>query len=292
MKQRAMKLPSTQTIVLNGAAILIFGASLIAAARSTLFKAPIAPCTERYLRSTTMALDRGGRAMHINDLQSHLSGTDWNLLDNARVVNLRSGPAKQALEVKTVVQRPAGSEDAKPGVGFVWTPSSLPRDTTAACLAYQVFLPEGFDLGAGGRLPGFLGRPESDGGQRPQGFSTRVHFDERGRIDIVGDLPERQQGNAIGSPVYPGRLEAGAWTAIEQELILNAPGARDGIIRLWVNGTLGFEAKAQLIRKDDQTSISGVLAEVTHRLPAKTEAKQAAIWLSPFDIRWGETKAP
>lgn len=288
MKHWAIKLPSTRVMLLNGAAALVIGASLSAAVRWSLFAPEVAPCSQRHVQGVRMTLERNGKAMDISELQGQLGGTDWNLLDNARVVALKSGPAQQALEFKTVVRKPADGND-KPGIGFVWRAEALPRTAAAVCLAYDVFVPQDFDFAAGGRLPGLLGNRESDA-PGDVAFSTRLHFDERGKLDVVGDLAGRTPGRPLGTGGYTSQLTPGTWTAVEQEIVLNTPGVEDGAVRVWINGSLGLERTGIAIRKTGEEAIAGVLADVMSHARPKVEPKQAAVWLSPFTVRWVQAR--
>ena len=48
--------------------------------------------------------------MQVSELQASLSNTDWGLLDRAKVVGLKSGPARQAIAFETGFERPAGAD--------------------------------------------------------------------------------------------------------------------------------------------------------------------------------------
>lgn len=285
MNNWAIKLPSSRTMLLNGAAIIVAGASMAALLRSLVFVPGTPPCSERLVRhAMQMSLERGGRPMEIEDLQGQLGGSDWNLLGNSRVVGLKSGPAKTALEFKTTVQRESGGGD-RHGVGFVWRTDGLPREATSVCLTYHVFVPDDFDFGAGGRLPGLLGNRD-EASTKGAAFATRVVFDERGKLDVLADVGGKAAVRPIGTGGFTGYLTAGAWTSIEHEIVLNAPGATNGIVRVWANGYLALERTGLSLRNQADEGPSGVLAEVLVRARLRSEAKPAAIWMSPFVIRW------
>jgi len=285
MKHSGIQLPSMRTMLLNGAAILVVGASLSAALRTFLFSPGVAPCSERLTGGARMALGTGTHVLQPTDLQGQLGGTDWNLLGNVRVVRLANGPAPQALEVKTLARPPEDRPGGKPGVGFVWRPDALPASSRSVCLSYQIFLPEGFDFGAGGRLPGLVGGQRNDTVDKEPAFSTRFHFDERGKIDIVSSLPGRNNGRPLGGG-YSMALTPGGWTTLEQEVILNTPGAQDGALRIWVNGSLALEKTNLALRKNGDDVVTGVLAEVLLRPRLRSDPKQTAIWMTPFEVRW------
>ena len=286
LKPSGSKLPSKPAMLFNGAAALILFAAGTVAVRTTFFVDDMPPCSQRYPQAQLMPLERDGRALRVSDLQAVLRNTDWGLLQNAQVVGLGSGPASYALEFKTVVARPtAGDPDRKPGVGFVWTPEAMPR-TTAGCLAYSVFIPEGFEFGAGGRLPGLLGTRQNAVASADPSFSFRYVWSEDGALGLHTQMPEWAEGRPLTNNRGTLRLERNRWTALEQEIVLNTSGKADGAVRIWANGALVFESTGLVIRRQDNVMISGVLAEMLARPLARSVLKPASIQLSPFEVRW------
>ena len=88
-----------------------------------------------------------------------------------------------------------------------------------------------------------------------------------------------------GDKIY--MLPRGQWVSLEQEIVLNKPGARDGALRVWADGALVLEKTGLVIRDKAQTQISGVLAETTLSLQAGTTLpKDQKILLSPPELRW------
>ena len=220
MAPRSAKLPNRKTLLLNGGVLLVVSASVIWALKSSFIKTDIAACSERYPRAVRIGLDRNGQAMQSSDLQAMMGGSDWNLLANTRVVGLKAGPAPFAMEFKTVVAHQSTNEDdRKPGIGFVWTPQAV-LNATGACLAYSVFVPEDFDFGAGGRLPGLVSSRKVEDPKKPEPVSTRITWNETGRLDLSVHTFEHAGGRAIGSVGHAANLVRGRWTSIEQEVVI------------------------------------------------------------------------
>lgn len=284
-----MKLPSTNAMLFNGAALLIAGASVIFVVRSLIVYDDAPPCTERYAQGTRMSVDRDGQPLAGADLQSRSGGTDWSLLERAKVVKLKSGPAPFAIEFDLTGSKADDRDDSngREGVGFHWAPRNLGQ-VGQACLAYSVFLPEGFEYGAGGRLPGLMGiRADKDGNNAELAFSARYAWREDGAGDIhthIAGLPEgRSLGNDRGGFNFP----RGRWIALEQEVVLNQPGQKNGIMRIWVNGALRFEKSNVIVRDPAPAAITGVMSEVVATVKdVSPNAKAQKIWITPFEMRW------
>ena len=85
--------------------------------------------------------------------------------------------------------------------------------------------------------------------------------------------------NLTGFPLEPGR-----WMHVQQEVVLNTPGAADGIVRLWADGELMAEDTGVELRKNKGDGIIGVLADIGYvRQPP---AAPGSLQLSPFEISW------
>lgn len=287
LKRRGWQPPSRNALLLNGAVAIVALLSGAAALRSSVFTPEISPCTMRYLNAAGMGLEREGRPMQVSELQASLSNTDWGLLERAKVVGLKSGPARQAIAFETGFERPAGAEgETRQGVGFVWASQATPP-SAAACLAYSVFVPEDFDFGSGGRLPGLVGWRQDDPKSKETPLSARIGFTPEGNIGVQPQLATKldQDSRAMGGERGGARLLPGRWTALEQEVILGTPGKNDGTVRLWVDGSLAFERTNIAIRADEQSLITGVLADVWVRR-GKGGTKPGTLWVSPFELRW------
>jgi hypothetical protein len=170
------------------------------------------------------------------------------------------------------------------GMGFSWMPRSAGKPD-AACLTYSVFLSKDFDFAKGGRLPGFVA------GARDQdvtagAVSSRIAWRESGGLELRAQIADWLESRRVtGDRIY--MLPRGQWVALEQEIVLNTPGAKDGILRVWADGALVLEKKDLAIREKAQTQITGVLAETTlSPLAGAPLPKDQKILLSPPELRW------
>ena len=156
--------------------------------------------------------------------------------------------------------------------------------------AYRVFLPGNFRFSPGGTLPGLM---------------IGAGFDPRGE-PVVGDGAAvaglNLDGHAVVNVQYatsdgwknPSAINsksswpAGRWINVEQEVILNAPGKKNGIIRLWLDGDLAGENKSLVLRGDDALAMSGVIADVHYGgvINNVTAPEDTEIRVSPFIVRW------
>jgi hypothetical protein len=234
-----------------------------------------------------------GEMLTAADLQAKLGGRDWGLLDNTRFVKVEGGPAPAALEVdlRKSAARAAGRE-TRSGMGFKWLPSQL-KHASAACLAYSVWLPRDFEFASGGSLPGLYGGGEdaeepSARGRRTTVFSTRHRWREDAKAEVEAITIEAPDGQPI--PIDPTwfKLTPGRWVRFEQEVVLNTPGRRDGVLRVWIDGDLRLERRLAYIDKAGHgfRGISGDVHYGRADQVATIAGKDASIRLSPFEIRW------
>jgi hypothetical protein len=281
-----MQMPSRLGILFNGAALLILGASVAAAVRFTFMGDDIAACSTRYEHGTQLSLARpGGELLTPADLQARSSGADWGLIENTRIIEANGAPAKQAIEVRLMPAKASTVlADGKLGMGFTWAPKSAGKPS-AACLTYSIFVPDNFEFARGGRLPGFVtSTPDQDGTAGTP--SSRIAWRESGGLELRAQMADWLEPRRVAGD-KPYILPRGQWVSLEQEIVLNAPGARDGALRVWADGALVLEKTGLVIREKPQTQISGVLAETTLSAQAGTPLpKDQKILLSPPELRW------
>jgi hypothetical protein len=167
-----------------------------------------------------------------------------------------------------------------------------------------MFLPEGFDLGGGGRLPGLMGlrvggsdneetsKDNSGAGASNNdpdapAFSTRIAWRENGDGDVFAQIPKTPLGRALHNGRRVFQIPRGRWVQFEQEVVLNDTDMRNGIVRVWIDGALRFENTNVVFRENDTAKVTGVLAEVVpmgRDVPAN--AKDQKLMITPFEIRW------
>lgn len=287
-----MKGFSNKALLLNGAAVLIIVASAGAVLRGALFNEDASPCLDRYAKGAVLTLSRDGQPLVTEDLQSRAGGTDWGLLDGARIVKLKTGPAPFALEMNLGAVKPRpGATEARPGLGFTWSPRGFEK-ASAACLAYSVFLPEDFEFGRGGILPGLVGEIKNETAEvKETAFSTRYAWRSDGSGDIHTHLPGWPVGRSLGNDRGGFNFTKGRWVSLEQEVVLNDADAKNGLIRIWVDGNLRYE-KSSLVMRERATgtgatafpALAGVLSEVS--MPGDAPGAKQKLWLTAFELRW------
>lgn len=128
------------------------------------------------------------------------------------------------------------------------------QSSDAACVTYRVRFSPGFDVSAGGKLPGLLGvapgvspATPTGGGSTDLGWSGRVMWlgpklsgavRASGRPDLaVSYLYHPGQAGRYGDDLSWGRgLVDGTWHEVRQCYRLNTVGRADGRLQAWVDG--------------------------------------------------------
>ncbi|MEW5962282.1 MAG: polysaccharide lyase [Pseudomonadota bacterium] len=248
-------------------------------------------CFARYREAAVFGFaNEGGEPRSPIELQAQAGRSERGFLHNVVIRAAEAAPAPAVLDVKLA----DGAEDA--GLSFDWRPESL-VGVNAACLRYQVLVPEGFDFRRQGVLPGIYGGERTTLGERPdaaQGIAARVIWRNKGEGEVnaqYSGAAQRQIGAAVGMRAFT--LKPGRWTAIEQEVVLNTPGEKNGVLRLWVNGKPRIEDAHVEWRTDGSLTLSGVLADIGYvkqpGLGSKTaQAAEgpATLTVSPLELAW------
>jgi len=276
----------------NAAAVLAMGVTAALTMRGLVYTPPTQMCSERYGLPTLFGLQRAdGSLLAAGDLQSRLGGRDWGVLENAQVMKLKDGPSPVALRValpqKAVA--PGNTSGTTSGLGFTWLPAKL-AGATSACLGYSVFLPDAFEFGTGGALPGLFGGPDASDRdpKRSTSFTSRLRWREDGGAEVRVRSPLDPNGRSFGIDTAWTKLPRGQWVHIEQEVVLNTPGQEDGILRVWVDRELKLEETAMAFGPDARTKLGGVIADVHYAdagLGWTAAPKNANLWISPFELR-------
>lgn len=247
-------------------------------------------CSERYANAGMFALERpAGDLLSAAEVQSRLAGREWGVLKNIAIKPDQTPDGKVAMTVKFA---PGGSanrvtREATSGVGFNWQPSYLQK-AAAACLSYAVKVPEDFKFGNGGTLPGLLGKSVNAAGDSPAPFSSRMRWLEGGKLGIQPTTSAQPLGQLIALSPNWLRMPQGQWVSVEQEVILNTPGAPDGILRVWIDGKLQLN-KTGIQFRQDNSGFAGATADTHYSDGAMGWApapKATEIRLSPMIVRW------
>lgn len=125
-------------------------------------------------------------------------------------------------------------------------------------LYYRVRFAPGFQWVKGGKLPGLVGGTAPTGCvDDTAGFSARMMWQTAGGIIQYMYFPEKTQacGDAFGymSGGAPAHFEPGTWHTVEHRLVMNTPGAHDGVLQAWFDGEPALDEQAFLYRLDGAT---------------------------------------
>lgn len=151
---------------------------------------------------------------------------------------------------------PAGSV----GEGSEWKAKPFAaRDS--AHLRYQVRFPTDFDFVRGGKLPGLYGGAGNSGGNIPDGtdgWSTRMMWRAGGKGEVYAYLPTSDTwGTRLGTGSWNFTAD-GKWHSVEQEVVLNTPGSKNGEVTVWYDGVKVHHATGLTFRTTDTLKVDGV----------------------------------
>ena len=121
-------------------------------------------------------------------------------------------------------------------------------------------MPSDFDFGKGGRLPGLLANAQSQTATAASP-SIRSGWREAGVLEVRAQMPGWSDARALASDRSEYTLPRGQWVALEQEVVLNTPGQKDGAVRVWADGALRFEKSGLVLRDSADARITGAAAE-------------------------------
>lgn len=292
-----MRLPSRNVILLNAGAAMIMVVATITMVRTILVPEETRPCSDRFDTGTAFRVERQpGVLLSGADIQGSVGYGEWGVQENLSVVKVATPAGTPALRVR-IAQGTSGhprKQTRRGGVGFEWRPRVLPAAATHACLTYSVKLPEDFEFGQLGTLPGLFGMP-AEGAPKPKSetgtggrFATRYVWRDSGAAEVNTRLAG--QIETMGDAIERGkiRLPRGEWVRLEQEVVLNTPGQADGVLRVWVDGSLIADRRNMAFREDEATSIAGVTVDVHFggQGPGGSAPKDTFVLLTPFEVRW------
>ncbi len=285
-----MRMPSTTAILLNGAAALVAVASVVTLGRSIIGADQLVTCRERYTNALQWPLQRENGELYTSfDLQARLGSTDWGLIERVSVVRA-DNPGKSALMFDLTRPDKAGearstSTAAPAGAGFEWLPRSI-NGSRAGCASFTVRFEPEFAFNSGGRLPGIRGGRTSEDRNGPNAFSTRLAWTSDGHLNIHAQMPGLASSRGVANERGQVTIPRGRWITVDQEVVLNTPGRSDGIVRVWLDGSLAIENRSVNFRTDEESGIRGLLAEVAYgRQPLQSDPK-GQVSLAQFEFRW------
>jgi hypothetical protein len=149
-----------------------------------------------------------------------------------------------------------------------------------------MLLPADFDFHRGGTLPGIQGSDAAD--SAGDGFMAQLAWRPRGEGGVVNVVTSdgATQANRVERESFG--WPRGRWVKIDQEVVLNTPKRADGAVRVWLDGTLALERGDLTFRSKSDVAISGIAAQVFYggEDASRTAPRDAAVLLSPFELRW------
>ena len=240
-------------------------------------------CSERYAAGEQFALQNGrGDLLSAIELQARSGSREWGILKNTKVVKASGAPLGRALQVSLTSTQNEDQADQN-GLGYVWPVASM-SNSKSACLNYSVMIPRSFKFTEPGYLPGlFAGNSATALDQHPSvgGMVARMGWVQAGELGVE-----------LRAPAIPGawlgglstvEWPTGRWVSVEQEVRLNTPGKADGVVRVWIDGSLRVEDAALDLRGSDQFALSGVVSDIGY---AHTASVPADFQVSPFVVQW------
>ncbi len=134
-------------------------------------------------------------------------------------------------------------------------------DTEGAIMEYRIKYSEGFQWKLGGKLPGLGGGLAYPVGCTQNintvknGFTTRNMWRKNGGMVVYTYFPDRDIEKCGVDYSFFSNTQPEKWYTIRQHLTLNAPGQRNGIIKMYVDDVLVFEKTDVLFRNAGRDDI-------------------------------------
>ena len=240
------------------------------------------PCSTRFPAATQMSFQKtDGAPMTPAEFQARVGMGEHGVIEKT-AVRRTGGAYPLVLDVKI-----GGPGSGDFGAGFFWTPSGL-QAPSSACLAYNVQVPQDFDYATGGMLPGLYGANPSAAAGAQAGFAGRVMWSNSGAFGVETNLSDFNMAQS-GQPLLHRSvavLPRGRWVSVEQEIVLNSPNAKDGLLKLWVDGRLVIDI-SDIAWRGASFALTGVLADVGYLASHEASDKKAtALTLSPLQLSW------
>ncbi len=285
----AKKTSADQIVVVGGglaAAVLV---AYLGISYTYFNDAPVG-CMQAYPQAVRFGLQNSdGLPLSMIELQAQAGRDERGLMQNARIVTVENAPAPRVLEIK-VGRADALDLDSAIGIHFPWRPDGS-NNASSGCLRYSVFLPEDFDFSTGGLLPGLFGgsTPGRSDLADEAGFALRTRWERNGEAQVlVQSKAVSENGKEIVSQPGSMHLKRGRWVTLEQELVLNTAGAKNGELRVWLDGTKVVEKNGLTVRDGDTPGINGVVATVgLAGKPKDVSANdKARLKITPLDFGW------
>lgn len=281
--------------VIGAAAILVTGVYF---AYELTHSEESKPCSATYPPFVSLNLKKNnGELLSAVALQGRSNSQDWGLIDKLKVEKASDAPEAGTFRFTLAKNDVSSSVNKNGGAGFPWKPSRL-NGANSVCVAYNVWLPEGFEFDAGGILPGVASRQvflrdennDDDDGELVRKFRAHLVWSNTGALQFVSFDPTSNHGNNQSILYTKKSLAPGRWQRLEQEIVLNDPGQSNGKVRLWVDGDLVLDEAAVSLRKSEETKFDTAFYHVSHGTPFGNGRvrlkKDSAIRITPMEFSW------
>jgi hypothetical protein len=150
------------------------------------------------------------------------------------------------------------------GMAFTANIGSLKENKkTHLFFQYKVKFPQNFTWVKGGKLPGLTSYPYHPTGciavSRYDGFSTRMMWREAGQLfEYIYNPTKVEKCGDYYQPDQPFYFVQNKWYTLTQEVKLNTPEQKNGMVRQWVDGKLILEIDNILLRKKSNIHINQI----------------------------------
>ena len=209
--------------------------------------------------------------LYANDFEHNEEGdytleffyTDWNNPEYVSGAAGRTKIVRDSAGKVLQVMHPKGSYSENGGV-VQWPLYFGKQEEIYA--SYKVKVPVDFDPVNGGKLPGLAGGIANTGGEVPTGYdgwTARMMWRKEAKVVLYLYYPD--QGGDWGDDFpleindLPVFLTPGEWHHIEQRVVMNTPGVRDGIIQIWFDEVLALDMNDVLFRRTEDLQIDKLL---------------------------------
>jgi hypothetical protein len=268
------------------AGILVIGAAFVLVP-PMFAPATATPCGERYANSTLFRLERDGAVVTLDEIRARVGESRaLGLSENVEIVKPADPRIPAAMQVSLRGNSGAStSSAASGGVAFPWQPHSV-RTGTASCLTYNVFFIGDFEFQNGGTLPGIEGSDRSQTSQ--DHFAGNLVWHEDGWIGVQLAVASGDQSESAGLEARNFTFPRGRWIRVDQEVVLNTPGASDGALRVWIDEALAIERTDIAFRNKVDVGFDGVAANVFYGAVGAVAwaPSETTIWISPLELSW------
>lgn len=256
------------------------------------------PCSSHFAPPVSLNLQQNnGSLISPVTLQARSQSQDWGLLENLKIETTNDDPSLAVFDFALKHGDASSTAHKLGGAAFPWRPSQL-STAQSVCFSYNVRVPDKFEYGDGGILPGVASdgvwREAQDDDEGAEAFERklRVHpvWNENGQMDVLIYDPTDTRHNERLILSGKAALPPGVWNRVEMELVLNSADKPDGKVRMWINGDLAVNKENVEVAKEDKTRFQTAFYHVSRGTPAAgrghADFQDASVELTPLELSW------